>query len=86
MKCWIYKGSGHGETYLFLPGEHETSAVPGELLARLGPLELVMELNLSPYRGLARADPVDVMEALERQGFYLQLAPPPWLPSMEQLQ
>ena len=76
MKCWIYKGNARQETYLFLPRENDTERVPQALLAELGPLELVLEITLGPERRLARANPVAVMDALERHGFYLQLPPP----------
>lgn len=76
MKCWIYKGQRRQETYLFLPSEDGTDQVPGLLLDQLGPLELVMELTLSPQQRLARANPIAVMEALRDRGFYLQLPPP----------
>ena len=55
MKCWIYKGQHRQETYLFLPSEDGTQEVPALLLDQLGPLELVMELTLSPQQRLARA-------------------------------
>lgn len=75
MDCWIYKGARRAETYLYLAAADDTSLVPGELLAALGSLELVMRLELSAGRALARANPVQVMRDLEQRGYYLQLPP-----------
>jgi uncharacterized protein YcgL (UPF0745 family) len=75
MRCWIYRSTRNGETYLFLPVPDDTSRVPDGLLQILGRLELVMQLTLSPERRLARADAGDVMRALGERGYYLQMPP-----------
>lgn len=75
MNCWIYKGSRRAETYLYLAAPEATDPVPEELLAALGALEFVMELELEPGRTLARANPEKVMADLEQRGYYLQLPP-----------
>jgi len=75
MECWIYKSRRRAETYLFLGEPDDTSRVPPELLAAMGALELVMQLELDPERRLARADPRKVMHELEHRGYYLQLPP-----------
>lgn len=75
MQCWIYKGSGRAETYLYLREEGGTSSVPKALIEALGELELVMELTLSLERRLARASAQLVMCELVQRGYYLQLPP-----------
>jgi uncharacterized protein YcgL (UPF0745 family) len=75
MECWIYKGSGRDETYLYLAAAEDWSSVPEPLLAAMGQLQLVMNLNLTPDRPLARANTRNVIAALEQQGYYLQLPP-----------
>jgi hypothetical protein len=75
MECWIYKGTGREETYLYLAAAEDWSAVPEQLLAAMGPLQLVMTLTLSPDRPLARASTRAVIDALEERGYYLQLPP-----------
>ena len=75
MNCWIYKGIRRAETYLYLAAEDATDPVPDELLAALGTLEFVMELELGADRALARANPVKVMEELSQRGYYLQMPP-----------
>ncbi len=75
MQCWIYKGRRRGETYLYLGAENATEAVPDELLQALGPLQLVMDLELSVDSVLVRARPADVMRQIHECGYYLQLPP-----------
>jgi uncharacterized protein YcgL (UPF0745 family) len=75
MECWIYKGSRRDETYLYLAAAEDWSSVPEPLLAAMGPLQLVMNLKLTPERPLARANAHSVIAALEQQGYYLQLPP-----------
>jgi uncharacterized protein YcgL (UPF0745 family) len=83
MHCFVYRSTRKNDTYLFVParrggpdaGEADLSRVPDALLSHLGSLELVMELELTPDRTLARARPEDVKESLVDRGFYLQLPP-----------
>lgn len=76
MQCWIYKGNRRDETYLYLAAEEDWSVVPEPLLAQMGQLQLVMTLDLTPDRPLARASAGSVIAALEKQGYYLQMPPP----------
>ena len=75
MQCWIYKGSRREETYLYLATKDGTEQVPAELLAAMGELELVMQLQLSAQRPLARANTEQVMHELAHKGYYLQMPP-----------
>ena len=43
-----------------------------------GELELVMKLELSESRKLARVDVATVIEELQQTGFYLQVPPAKW--------
>lgn len=61
--------------YLYLAQEDGFDAAPEELIRTMGSLELVMELELHPGRQLAHANVVEVMKALDRRGYYLQLPP-----------
>ena len=74
VQCWIYRSERKFETYLYVAQE-ATDAVPPGLLATMQPLELVMQLDLTPTRALARADVVQVIKDLRTQGFYLQMPP-----------
>lgn len=82
MKCWVYRGRKQPAAYLFLPGPDDFSAVPQDLLDRLGRLELAMELELTPDRGLARSDPAAVRAALTDPGYFFQPPPPKEPPLM----
>ena len=75
MNCWIYKGTRRAETYLYLAEADNTDPVPEALLEAMGPLELVMELELVAGRSLARANPEQVIKDLEQRGYYLQMPP-----------
>jgi len=77
MRCWIYRSTRRDEMYLYLRAEDDFEPVPDTLLARLGRLELVMDLDLYPGRRLARADAATVMESLKSRGYYLQMPPGP---------
>jgi uncharacterized protein YcgL (UPF0745 family) len=75
LTVWIYKGSRRAETYLYLPEENNFARVPDELLDAMGPLELVMELEIDEQRKLARVDARDVIKAVLEVGYFLQLPP-----------
>ncbi len=75
MQCWIYKGPKRPDTYLYVDREGRFEHVPQELLALFGPLELVMQLELTPARKLARVDVQEVMDKLAEQGYFIQHRP-----------
>ena len=45
------------------------------LRQQLGAMSFVLELELSPERRLAQANPVTVIAAISESGYYLQLPP-----------
>ena len=75
MNCAIYKSLKKTDTYLYVEGEAGLERVPDALMAALGRLEFVMNLELSPGRRLAQADVQRVREQLASDGYYLQLPP-----------
>ena len=75
IPCWIYKGDRLDGAYLYVAAEGDFTAVPAELMARLGALRLVMHLELTPGCRLAREDPQRVMDHLRSHGYHLQLPP-----------
>ncbi len=75
MQCWIYKGLKRPDSYLYLDREGDFAHVPKALLDLFGPLELVMQLELGPERRLARANVLEVMDTLRRQGYFIQHQP-----------
>ena len=61
--------------YLYVDKQRGIADVPDALLQTFGPPESVMTLLLTPERKLARAEAAAVLDAIEHQGFYLQMPP-----------
>lgn len=65
--------------YLYVPYKEDADALlenlPLALLKLTGNLEMVMELDLTLDRKLARVNATDVIAALREKGFYLQSPP-----------
>ena len=81
MHCVIYKSRRKDGLYLFVAADGADDAegrlddIPPALLEHMGERELVMQLNLSPERTLAQADPDEVRNSLAEKGYYLQMPP-----------
>ena len=71
----VYKSPRRDEMYLYVEKGFDPRELPEPLLARFGEPEPLMVLHLSPGRKLARADAVQVLNAIEENGFYLQMPP-----------
>ncbi len=78
MLCEIYKGSKKAEMYLYGPLNKGLEEVPEVLLQSFGELELVMKLELTASRKLARVDVASVLDDIQEKGFYLQVPPSTW--------
>ncbi|GAA0356341.1 YcgL domain-containing protein [Bowmanella denitrificans] len=76
MLCAIYKSSKKDETYLFVPKRDDFSDVPQALMQHFGTPSLVMVMAIKPDSKLAIGDAAKVCQAMQEQGFYLQLPPP----------
>lgn len=83
MLCQVYRSERKPETYLYLPLGGRFDDLPGELRQAFGPPLPVMQLKLTPDSRLARVDVAQLLAALERQGYYLQL--PPRVPVEEEI-
>ena len=75
LHCWVYRSPRKQEMYLYLAAEDGFDRVPDALLERFGEPVLVIELELSSERKLAREDVNQVMANLGGQGFHLQMPP-----------
>jgi len=75
LPCWVYRSPRKPEMYLYLAEEDAFDRVPDALLARFGEPILVIELELSAQRRLAREDVNQVMANLRQLGYHLQLPP-----------
>jgi uncharacterized protein YcgL (UPF0745 family) len=73
--CAIYKSLKKDGLYLYLRDREMLAKLPDVLLQNIGNTELVMELELTPERQLARADVNEVIRSLEEKGFYVQMPP-----------
>jgi uncharacterized protein YcgL (UPF0745 family) len=71
----IYRSEREEGLYLYVDKTEDVSRIPESLLQQLGKMNVVMRLVLDPARKLARADASKVLNAIEAQGFYLQLPP-----------
>ncbi len=75
LNCWVYRSPRKQEMYLYLAKEDGFDCIPKPLLAQFGEPILVIELELSPKRKLAREDVAKVIANLRGQGFHLQMPP-----------
>jgi hypothetical protein len=76
LLCEVFRSPRRPGTYLYVARSEGLSRVPEPLLAHFGTPESVLTLKLHAERRLAQADAVEVLRALDEQGFYLQLPPP----------
>ncbi len=79
LECTVYKSLKKDETYVFIPTTTLLSDLPEELLKVLGQTELVMTLNLTPEKKMARGTAAEVLKSIEQQGFHLQMPEKPHL-------
>ena len=73
----IFKGHKKEEMYLYVEQKSGLKSVPDDLLATFGQTESVMVLLLTKDKKLARVTASDVLAAIEDQGYFLQMPPPP---------
>lgn len=73
MRCWIYKSRERADLYLYLRDPEGFADLPEALQRHFGTPELVLELELSADRRLAKEDIQVVMANLLSRGYHLQL-------------
>ncbi len=71
----VFKSLKKLDTYLYLDKSQNFEELPSALRDSFGQYELVLEMELSPERKLARADANQVLADIALKGFYLQLPP-----------
>lgn len=84
MQAWVYKGSRKTNTYLYIAVEDDFTRVPRAVLDLMGPLSLVMELDLAARDKLAQVDIAEVRSKLQQQGFFIQLPPGDYVDPFDQ--
>jgi len=77
--CVIYRCSRQEEMYLYLRADLKPEELPEGLLRLTGKLIQTLSLSLGPERKLARVDVLQVIEALGRQGYFIQMPPDGYL-------
>lgn len=73
----IFKGQKREEMYLYVEQKNGLKSVPEDLLTTFGQTESVMVLLLTKDKELARVKAPDVLDAIENQGYFLQMPPSP---------
>ncbi len=77
MLCAVYKSIRKSQTYLFIEKRDDFEPIPEPLLVQFGPPQLVSMINVKPNSKLAMSDANAVIQAIQKNGYYLQLPPPP---------
>jgi len=77
MLCAVYKSIRKSQTYLFIEKRDDFAPVPDPLLTQFGPPQLVSLMNIKPDSKLAMTEANTVIKAIAKDGYYLQLPPPP---------
>ena len=75
MQAYVYKSLEKADTYVYLAARDDFTRLPEPLRTRLGKLEFVLDVALTPERKLAREDVIVVRENLALRGFHLQFPP-----------
>lgn len=73
MQCFVYRSRKKAATYLYISRQDDFSDIPDGLMKLFGEPEFALEFDLTPARKLAVADAEEVINSLNRQGFYLQM-------------
>lgn len=73
--CEVFRSPKREGVYLYVDKQQGMAEVPDALLQTFGTPESVMTLLLTPERKLARAEASAVLDAIEQNGFYLQMPP-----------
>lgn len=77
MYCVIYRSTKRDQTYLYVEKKDDFSRVPEELMKGFGTPVLAMMLPLDGSKKLAQTSLDKVKNALDQDGYYLQIPPPP---------
>lgn len=81
IACAVYRSNRKEGMYLYvLRVDAPFAGLPDALMQQFGTASHVLDLDLTPERTLARVRAIDVIQALRRQGFYLQMPPGDPLP------
>lgn len=76
MQAYVYKSLRKDGAYVFLAEREDFERIPEPVRLPLEPFKLVLEVDLTPPRELARGNAAEVRENLALRGFHVQLPPP----------
>ncbi len=68
--------------YLYVHSETRLDDLPDDLIKLVKELTHVMDLELSESRKLARVDVIEVINALEDTGYFIQMPPGNLMPDL----
>lgn len=71
---YVYRCHNKADTFVFLAKKDNVDILPSELVNLLGELSFSFEFMLDKNKKLMQADAVEVLKAINEQGFYLQLS------------
>ncbi len=75
MLLAVYKTAKKAGMYLYVAKKDDFSSVPEALMNQFGRPQLVMMLPLSKRDALGGVDKAKLIDAINAQGFYLQMPP-----------
>lgn len=75
--CAIYKSPKKEGMFLYVAKRDQFDSVPKALRQMFGKPQFVMLFNLTGEKQLKRSKNEEVLQAIQTQGFFLQMPPPP---------
>jgi len=75
MNVSVFKSPKKVELYLYVPKDDGLESLPKEVLVIFGQPVHVIDLTLTPEKKLARVKTTDVLEALNKRGYFMQMPP-----------
>ncbi|SUT91838.1 YcgL domain-containing protein [Actinobacillus lignieresii] len=75
--CAIYKSPKREGMFLYVAKRDQFDNVPEALRQMFGKPQFVMLFNLNGEKQLKRSKNEEVLQAIQTQGFFLQMPPPP---------
>lgn len=75
IMCSVYRSPKKDGMYIYVPKLEPFENVPETLLQTFGIPGHVMDLLLTSERTLARVDVKQVMQGIQKNGYYLQMPP-----------
>jgi uncharacterized protein YcgL (UPF0745 family) len=73
--CSIYRCDKKEGMYIYVDKKTGFEGLPETLMRQMGKTELAMTLWITPEKKLARVKAIEVLAAIDKQGFYLQMPP-----------